>query len=111
MNKKILFFGANGYLGHGMAENLLKQNTVYVYVNKRRENIDLLVSNGAKEIKNFNEIQNIELDCLMLCVTNTPIAIQIANRVAPLLKNSSLVIDWLNLLLSTARAPPAGTEC
>ena len=93
MNKKILFFGANGYMGHGMAQNLLKQNTVYVYVNKRRENIDLLVSNGAIEIKTFNEIQNIELDCLMLCVTNTPIAIEIANKVAPLLKNCSLVID------------------
>tara|TARA_A100001011_G_C14285155_1_gene833305 strand:- start:1177 stop:2043 length:867 start_codon:yes stop_codon:yes gene_type:complete len=93
MNKKILFVGANGYMGYGMAQNLLKQNTLYVFVNKKRENIDILVSNGAVEIKSFDEIKNLELDCLMLCVTNTPIAIEIANKIAPLLKNSSLVID------------------
>ena len=40
-----------------------------------------------------NPIINNKLDCLMLCVTNTPIAIEIANKVAPLLKNCSLVID------------------
>ena len=80
-------------MGHGMAQNLLKQYTIYVLVNKKRENIDILLSNGAIEINSFNEIQNLELDCLMMCVTNTPIAIDIASKVAPLLKNCSLVID------------------
>ena len=70
MNKKILLIGANGYMGHGMAQNLLKQNSVYVFVNKKRKNIDLLISNGAIEIKSFDKIENLELDCLMLCVYN-----------------------------------------
>ena len=30
MNKNILFIGANGYMGHGMSQNLLKQNNLYV---------------------------------------------------------------------------------
>ena len=33
-----------------------------------------------KEINSYKEIKNLDLDCLMLCVTNTPIAIEIANN-------------------------------
>ena len=93
MNKKILFIGANGYMGYGMSQNLLKKNQLYVFANKQRNNIDNLIKDGAIEIKSYNEIVNLNLDCLMLCVTNTPIAIDIANSVSPLLKKSSLVID------------------
>lgn len=93
MNKKILFIGANGYMGYGMALNLLKHNTVFVYANNKRDNIEKLILKGAKEIGSFDKIKNLELNCLMLCVTNTPIAIKIANKISPLLKNSSLVID------------------
>ena len=93
MNKNILFIGANGYMGHGMSLNLLKQNNLYVMANKKRNNIENLIKEGAKEIKSYEEIKDIELNCLMLCVTNTPIAIAIAKKVSPLLKNTTLVID------------------
>ena len=93
MNKKILFIGANGYMGHGMSLNLLKQNNLYVIANKQRNNIENLIKEGAKEINSYQEIKNLDLDCLMLCVTNTPIAIEIANNVSSLLKSSTLVID------------------
>ena len=93
MNKKILFIGANGSMGYGMAYNLIKKNLLYVHSNKNRENIDKLISDGAIEIQSYDEIVNIELDCLMLCVTDTPIAIEIANNIAPLLNTSTLVID------------------
>ena len=78
MNKNILFIGANGYMGHGMSLNLLKQNNLYVIANRQRNNIAKLITEGAKEINSYEEIKNLNLDCLMLCVTNTPIAIEIA---------------------------------
>ena len=93
MNKNILFIGANGYMGHGMSQNLLKNNKLYVLANKQRNNIENLITNGAIEIKSYEEITNLNLDCLMLCVTDTPIALRIAKEVSPLLDNSTLVID------------------
>ena len=93
MNKNILFIGANGYMGHGMSQNLLKNNKLYVLANKQRNNIENLITNGAIEIKSYEEITNLNLDCLMLCVTNTPIALKIAKEVGPLLECSTLVID------------------
>ena len=93
MNKNILFIGANGYMGHGMSQNLLKNNKLYVLANKQRNNIENLITNGAIEIKSYEEITNLNLDCLMLCVTNTPIALRIAKEVGPLLDSSTLVID------------------
>ena len=93
MNKNILFIGANGYMGHGMSLNLLKQNNLYVIANRQRNNIVNLIKEGAKEINSYEEIKNLNLDCLMLCVTNTPIAIEIANNVSPSLKSTTLVID------------------
>ena len=93
MNKNILFIGANGYMGHGMSLNLLKQNNLYVIANRQRNNIANLIKEGAKEINSYEEIKNLNLDCLMLCVTNTPIAIEIANNVRPSLNNTTLVID------------------
>ena len=93
MNKNILFIGANGYMGHGMSQNLLKHNKLYVLANKQRNNIENLIKDGAIEIKSYEEITNLNLDCLMLCVTNTPIALNIAKQVSPLLDSSTLVID------------------
>ena len=93
MNKNILFIGANGYMGHGMSQNLLKNNKLYVLANKQRNNIENLITNGAIEIKSYDEITNLNLDCLMLCVTNTPIALRIAKEIGPLLDSSTLVID------------------
>ena len=93
MNKNVLFIGANGYMGHGMSQNLLKNNKLYVLANKQRNNIENLITNGAIEIKSYEEITNLNLDCLMLCVTNTPIALRIAKEVSPLLDSSTLVID------------------
>ena len=47
MNKKILFIGANGYMGHGMSLNLLKHNKLYVLANKKRNNVENLIKDGA----------------------------------------------------------------
>ena len=89
---KIGFIGA-GYMGYGMSKNLLKQNEVYIIAHQNREPIDRLVNEGAIEVNSYNDLINHNLDCLMLCVTNTPIALSIAEVIAPLIKNELLIID------------------
>ena len=83
-----------GYMGYGIAKNILKKgNNLFVIANKKREPIDKIVSDGAKEVKSYNELCEKNLDALFLCVTNTPIAISIAEKVCTLLTDKTLIID------------------
>lgn len=93
MNKsKVGFIGA-GYMGYGMAKNLLKENDVHIIAHQNRDPIDRLVKEGAIEVNSYNDLINHNLDCLMLCVTNTPIALNIAELITPLIKRELLIID------------------
>ena len=91
-NKKVGFIGA-GYMGYGMAKNLIKDFDVYVIAHKNREPIDKLINAGAKEVYSYKELLNLDLNCLMMCVTNTPIAINIAEELVSLINNELLIID------------------
>ncbi len=83
-----------GYMGYGIAKNILKKgNNLFVIANKKREPIDKIVSDGAKEVKSYNELCEKNLDALFLCVTNTPIAISIAEKLSNLLKDNTLIVD------------------
>ena len=83
-----------GYMGYGIAKNILiKGNNLFVIANKKRAPIDKIVSDGAKEVKSYNELCEKNLDALFLCVTNTPIAISIAEKLSDLLKDSTLIVD------------------
>ena len=83
-----------GYMGYGIAKNILiKGNNLFVIANKKREPIDKIVSDGAKEVKSYNELCEKNLDALFLCVNNTPIAISIAEKVCTLLTDNTLIID------------------
>ncbi len=83
-----------GYMGYGIAKNILKKgNNLFVIANKKREPIDKIVSDGANEVKSYNELCEKNLDALFLCVTNTPIAISIAEKVCTLLKDNTLIVD------------------
>ena len=83
-----------GYMGYGIAKNILKKgNNLFVIANKKRSPIDKIVKDGAKEVKSYNELCEKNLDALFLCVTNTPIAISIAEKLSDLLKDSTLIID------------------
>ena len=93
MSKSRIGFIGAGYMGYGMAKNLLKQNDVYIIAHQNRQPIDRLVNEGAIEVNSYNDLINHNLDCLMLCVTNTPIALSIAEVIAPLIKNELLIID------------------
>ena len=83
-----------GYMGYGIAKNILKKgNSLFVIANKKRAPIDKIVSDGANEVKSYNELCEKNLDALFLCVTNTPIAISIAEKLSSLLKDNTLIVD------------------
>jgi len=91
-NKKVGFIGA-GYMGYGMAKNLIKDFDVFITAHKNREPINKLIKEGATEVFSYKELLNLNLDCLMMCVTNTPIAINIAEELVSLINNELLIID------------------
>ena len=68
-------------MGYGMVKNLLKKHEVNIIAHKNRKPIEKLKKIGAKEIKSYQELKNYPVDCIMLCVTNTPIAIKVANKI------------------------------
>ncbi len=86
------FIGA-GYMGYGMAHNLIKNNyNLSVICNKNRNPIDKLVAQGAKELKNYKDLCDFS-NIIIMCVTNTPIALEIINKLKPYLKNNTMIID------------------
>jgi len=95
MNKneiKIGFIGA-GYMGYGMAHNLLKNSfSLSVIAHRNRKPIDKLIEQGAIESNTLKEIADFA-NVIIMCVTNTLIAIKIINEILPHLKTSSLFID------------------
>ena len=91
--KNIGFIGV-GYMGYGIAKNILKhKNNLFVIANKNRKPIDRIVKEGAKEVKLFEEFSNKNLDALIMCVTNTPIAKSISEKISKILNNKTLIID------------------
>ena len=91
-NIKIGFIGA-GYMGSGMAYNLLKNSfPVSVIAHKNRKSIDKLITQGATESKSLKELADFA-NVIIMCVTNTPIAIEIIKEILPNLEKSTLFID------------------
>ena len=89
---KIGFIGA-GYMGYGMAHNFLKNNySVSVIAHKNRKPIDRLIDEGAIECKSMKELGE-DNNVIVMCVTNTPIATEIANEIVSHLNEDDLVID------------------
>tara|TARA_B100000131_G_scaffold322705_1_gene377658 strand:+ start:18 stop:890 length:873 start_codon:yes stop_codon:yes gene_type:complete len=90
---KVGFIGV-GYMGYGIAKNLLKHgHDLHIIANKNRKPIEKIVSEGAIEAKNLNELCKKNLDSLFLCVTNTPIAKTIAEELTKNLSYKTLIID------------------
>ena len=89
---KVGFIGV-GYMGYGMVKNLLKKHNVFIFAHKNRKPINKLVKLGAIELKSYKELKNSNLNCLMLCVTNTPIALNIANEIKNFINKKTIIID------------------
>ena len=92
-NKEKIGFIGCGHMGKGMVKNLLKDFEVYIIAHKNREPIEELKKIGAKEVLSYDELCKLNLDCLFLCVTNTPVALSIANKLTKKLTISTIVID------------------
>ena len=89
---KVGFIGA-GYMGYGMAYNLLTNNyNLSVIANKNRLPINKLLNQGALESNTFKDLAEFA-DVIIMCVTDTLVAIEIVNKLLPYLKSSSLFID------------------
>ena len=83
-----------GYMGYGIAKNILqKGNNLFVIANKNRKPIEKIVSKGAIEVSTLKEFQEKNLNVLIKCVTNTPVAKKIALKLTKILKKNTLVID------------------
>lgn len=83
-----------GYMGYGIAKNILeKNNNLFVIANKNRKPIEKIVSKGANEVKTIEEFKEKQLNVLVKCVTNTPIAKEIALKLANILDKKTLIID------------------
>ena len=80
--KNVGFIGV-GYMGYGIAKNILKNNNnLFVIANKNREPIERIVKEGAEEVNSFEDFANKNLDALFMCVTNTPIAKTISEKIS-----------------------------
>jgi 3-hydroxyisobutyrate dehydrogenase-like beta-hydroxyacid dehydrogenase len=83
-----------GYMGYGIAKNILeKGNSLFVIANKNRKPIEKIVSKGAIEVKNLEDFRDKQLNVLVKCVTNTPIAKEIATKLSSVLDQKTLIID------------------
>ena len=83
-----------GYMGYGIAKNILtKNNNLFVIANKNRKPIEKIVTKGAKEVKTLEEFREKQLNVLVKCVTNTPIAKEIATKLSKILDKKTLIID------------------
>jgi 3-hydroxyisobutyrate dehydrogenase and related beta-hydroxyacid dehydrogenases len=91
--KNIGFIGV-GYMGYGIAKNILKhKNKLFVIANKNRKPIEKIIKDGAEEVKSFEDFANKNLDALFMCVTNTPIAKSISEKISKILNPETLIID------------------
>ncbi len=91
--KNIGFIGV-GYMGYGIAKNILKhKNNLFVIANKNRKPIEKIVSEGAEELKSFEDFSSKNLDAMFMCVTNTPIAKLISEKISDILDSKTLIID------------------
>ena len=91
--KNVGFIGV-GYMGYGIAKNILKNNNnLFVIANKNREPIERIVKEGAEEVNSFEDFANKNLDALFMCVTNTPIAKTISKKISKILNDKTIIID------------------
>ena len=56
--KNIGFIGV-GYMGYGIAKNILKhKNNLFVIANKNRKPIEKIINDGAEEVKSFEDFSS-----------------------------------------------------
>lgn len=89
---QIAFIGV-GYMGYGMALNLLKAgHSLRLIANRRRENIEKLVSRGAAEARDYSELLA-GAEAVVSCVGTAEQIEAVVNRAERYLEQAALWID------------------
>ena len=92
MTKNVGFVGV-GYMGLGIAKNILQKGFhLSVIAHKNRTPIEKIVSIGAREVFNYDELCKNQ-NCLIICVTNTNIAKIIAKKILNKIDKKTIIID------------------
>jgi 3-hydroxyisobutyrate dehydrogenase-like beta-hydroxyacid dehydrogenase len=106
MSKERVGFIGVGFMGHGMAKNMLqKGHSLTIMGNRNRAPVESLVGMGATEVKTAAEVAA-NCDVLFLCLTDSPTiekVIRGENGVAAGAKAGSVIVD-------TSTANPVSTE-
>lgn len=93
MSKERIGFVGVGYMGHGMAKNLVEKGyAVTVVAHRNRQPVEDLVGRGAREAKDLAELAKAS-DVVVLCVTGSP---QVEATVAGLkghLARGTMIVD------------------
>jgi 3-hydroxyisobutyrate dehydrogenase-like beta-hydroxyacid dehydrogenase len=72
MTKQRIGFIGVGYMGHGMAKNILEKGySLTIMGNRNRAPVEDLVGRGAKEVKTPREV-TANSDIVFICVTDSP---------------------------------------
>jgi 3-hydroxyisobutyrate dehydrogenase-like beta-hydroxyacid dehydrogenase len=90
--KRIGFVGV-GVMGHGMASRLLQAgHPVTVIAHRNRNPIDDLVSKGAGEVSDCEQLAR-SSDVIVLCVSNSRAVEEVMTAVEPVLRPGMMVVD------------------
>ena len=95
MNKKLIRIGfiGVGYMGYGMALNLLKNNyNLKLIAHKNRKPINKLVKKGAKEEKSLKLLAR-SCNLIIICVSDTPTALKVIKKIISYLQKNTMIID------------------
>jgi 3-hydroxyisobutyrate dehydrogenase-like beta-hydroxyacid dehydrogenase len=102
---RIGFIGV-GYMGHGMARNLLEKGfSVTIMGNKNRQPVDALVRGGAKEVKTAAEIARAS-DIIFLCVTDSSVVEKLIRGVDGIRAGAHKGL----IIVDTSTANPVSTQ-
>ena len=106
---KVAFIGV-GYMGYGMAKNLLKKHQLFVFAHKNRKPITRLLKAGAKELKIYKELKenNIKKNDLKKLVEENKVDLSILKNYSrkylePIIKKFTPTSSYRTYLLEFAK--------
>jgi 3-hydroxyisobutyrate dehydrogenase-like beta-hydroxyacid dehydrogenase len=106
-DKDVIGFIGVGYMGHGMAHNIMKGGySLVIKGNKNRVPVDDLVKSGATEAQNLAELVA-KCDVIHMCLSNSPQVENIIFGAGGILENSK---DGLIVIDCTTADPTSTTR-
>ena len=92
MTERVGFAGL-GYMGHGMAHNILtKGYPLAVLPHRKREAVEDLVAKGATEVNSATALAEAS-DIIVLCLTASPQVEEVIQAMLPALRKGHVIVD------------------